>query len=217
VLSPYAKPGHISHQLNSPVSLLRFCQQTFNLPPLNLRDGGSNAYETIELPSPSTSVQEDVMDDASKEAVLEASRAVIGTVAPDELPLFPEISEAFFKAPPSVRRGRAWTRFFGMGAAEAELLIPIVLSALTQIALFLAEEVGKELAKKIAGVTASAIWEQVRRVLRREPSVITLQRAQLDEIHRLALLTARNFKVREAKARQLADALVERLNVPHTS
>jgi phospholipase C len=43
VLSPYAKAKHISHQLNSHVSLVRFCQKTFNLPSLNERDGGSNA------------------------------------------------------------------------------------------------------------------------------------------------------------------------------
>jgi phospholipase C len=43
VVSPYAKPGYISHQLNSHVSLVRFCQKTFNLLALNQRDGGSNA------------------------------------------------------------------------------------------------------------------------------------------------------------------------------
>ena len=43
VLSPYAKAGHISHQLNSHVSLVRFCQKVFNLPALNERDGSSNA------------------------------------------------------------------------------------------------------------------------------------------------------------------------------
>jgi phospholipase C len=43
VLSPYAKAAHISHQQNSHVSLVRFCQKIFNLPALNERDGTSNA------------------------------------------------------------------------------------------------------------------------------------------------------------------------------
>ena len=43
VLSPYAKAGYISHQLNSHVSLVRFCEKIFNLPALNERDGTSNA------------------------------------------------------------------------------------------------------------------------------------------------------------------------------
>src|SRR6266478_5448219 len=43
VLSPYAKAGHISHQQNSHVSLVRFSRKIFNLPALNERDGTSNA------------------------------------------------------------------------------------------------------------------------------------------------------------------------------
>jgi phospholipase C len=43
VLSPYAKAGHVSHQLNSHVSLLKFCADNFGLKPLNQRDSGSNA------------------------------------------------------------------------------------------------------------------------------------------------------------------------------
>jgi hypothetical protein len=42
-LSPYAKAQHISHQLNSHVSLVRFCQKISNLPALNERDASSNA------------------------------------------------------------------------------------------------------------------------------------------------------------------------------
>jgi phospholipase C len=60
VLSPIAKPRYISHQLNSHVSLVRFCQKTFNLPPLNQRDGSSNAMsdcfdvsqQPLDPPSP---------------------------------------------------------------------------------------------------------------------------------------------------------------------
>jgi hypothetical protein len=157
------------------------------------------------------------MDDASKAVVSEVGRAVIGAVAPDDLPLFTPISKAYFENPANLRPGRAGEDILGMGgASEAELLIPIVLSALTQVALFFAKEVGKELAKKMEVVTAEAIWEQVRRVLRREPSVITLQPAQLDEIYQLALLTARKFKIKEARATQFADAVIEKLRLRHT-
>ena len=43
VLSPFAKRGHVCSQLNSHVSLVRFCQTIFGLPALNNRDGQSNA------------------------------------------------------------------------------------------------------------------------------------------------------------------------------
>ncbi|HKA56823.1 MAG TPA: alkaline phosphatase family protein [Candidatus Binatia bacterium] len=42
VLSPYAKPGYISHQENSHVSLVKFCETIFGLAPLNDRDGAAN-------------------------------------------------------------------------------------------------------------------------------------------------------------------------------
>ena len=45
VVGPYARPAHVSKQLNSHVSLVRFCQKTFGLPPLNERDKNSNAMD----------------------------------------------------------------------------------------------------------------------------------------------------------------------------
>jgi phospholipase C len=42
VLSPYARAGYISHQENSHVSLLKFCESNFGLAPLNQRDAASN-------------------------------------------------------------------------------------------------------------------------------------------------------------------------------
>ena len=41
-VSPYARPGYLSHQENSHVSLVRFCETTFGIPPLNKRDAASN-------------------------------------------------------------------------------------------------------------------------------------------------------------------------------
>jgi phospholipase C len=41
VLSPYAKRGHVCSQINSHVSLVKFCQTIFDLPSLNERDRGS--------------------------------------------------------------------------------------------------------------------------------------------------------------------------------
>jgi phospholipase C len=41
VVSPYAKPGHISSQENSHVSILKFCEDTFGLDPLTDRDAQS--------------------------------------------------------------------------------------------------------------------------------------------------------------------------------
>ncbi len=45
VLSPYAKRGYISRVLHSHVSLVKFCETTFGLPPLNARDRASDHME----------------------------------------------------------------------------------------------------------------------------------------------------------------------------
>ena len=38
VLSPYARAHHISHRQHSHVSLVKFCETLFGLPPINARD-----------------------------------------------------------------------------------------------------------------------------------------------------------------------------------
>jgi phospholipase C len=43
VLSPYARTGYISKVLHSHVSLVKFCEQTFGLQPLNRRDAAADA------------------------------------------------------------------------------------------------------------------------------------------------------------------------------
>jgi len=56
VISPYAKRGHVSHQENSHVSLLKFCEDTFGLAALNDRDRSSNAmsdcFDFSQAPHP---------------------------------------------------------------------------------------------------------------------------------------------------------------------
>ena len=56
VLSPYAKRGYISKVLHSHVSLLKFCENTFGLPPLNQRDKKaddmSDCFDVRQQPSP---------------------------------------------------------------------------------------------------------------------------------------------------------------------
>jgi phospholipase C len=56
VLSPYAKRGYISKVLHSHVSLLKFCETLFSLPPLNDRDakadGMSDCFDYAQNPAP---------------------------------------------------------------------------------------------------------------------------------------------------------------------
>jgi hypothetical protein len=152
----------------------------------------------------------DDMETVNNEVVAEVGRTLVGALVPHQLPLFVPISKAFFKDPKgALAQGRARDDIMGFGAAEAELLIPVVLSALTQVGLFLAREVGK----RLAVTTASIIEEQVKRLLRGEPGAITLQPAQRAEVRRIAFEVGRQFRLSNARATQLADALVDQLGI----
>ena len=56
VLSPYAKTGYVSKVLHSHVSLLKFCEATFGLAPLNARDASaddmSDCFDYSRPPAP---------------------------------------------------------------------------------------------------------------------------------------------------------------------
>ena len=56
VISPFARPGHVSHQENSHVSLVIFCESAFGLEPLSQRDAASNGmsdcFDFTQSPNP---------------------------------------------------------------------------------------------------------------------------------------------------------------------
>ena len=62
MLSPYAKAAHISHVQHSHVSLVRFCETTFGLKPINARDKAADDmsdcfdFKQTPLPPPSPAI-----------------------------------------------------------------------------------------------------------------------------------------------------------------
>jgi phospholipase C len=72
VLSPYAKSGYISNVLHSHVSLLKFCEMIFGLPPLNDRDAKaddmSDCFDFAQKPAaaPSASLGSQATSSASQ-------------------------------------------------------------------------------------------------------------------------------------------------------
>ncbi|MBV8096490.1 MAG: hypothetical protein JO110_25260 [Acetobacteraceae bacterium] len=144
------------------------------------------------------------------DVVAEVGRAIIVAVAPQELPLFRPISEAFFKDPGRARpRGRGRDDILGFGTVEASLLTPVVLTMVTHVGMFLVEEIGKG----VAAATGAIIQEQIKRLFRREHGAISLQPKQLAEVRRIALATAQEFSMPDANAKQLADALICQLTI----
>jgi phospholipase C len=62
VLSPWAKPGHISTTVRSHVSLIRFCETTFGLPPVTPRtaaaDDMGDCFDSAQKPLPAPQANE---------------------------------------------------------------------------------------------------------------------------------------------------------------
>ena len=136
----------------------------------------------------------------------ELGRVLVAQLAPAELPLFGAMSRAFFADPKRARpTGSGGDDILAFGVAEAAgLLTPAVLTAACEVALYLTKEVGKAFAK----VGVDSVVEQVKRLFRREPTAVRLDGAQLAQIRQMAFDTARQFKLSNAKASLLADALV---------
>src|SRR6516165_7569984 len=118
----------------------------------------------------------------------ELGRVLVAQLAPAELPLFGAMSRAFFADPKRARpTSSGGDEILAFGVAEAAgLLTPAVLTAACEVALYLTKEVGKAFAK----VGVDSVVEQVKRLFQ------------------MAFDTARQFKLSNAKASLLADALV---------
>jgi hypothetical protein len=145
-------------------------------------------------------------DTQNQELEAEFGRVLVAQLAPEELPLFGAMSRAFFADPKRARApGGGGDEILSFGLSEAAgLLTPAVLAAACHIALYLTEEVGKAFAK--AG--ADFVIEEVKRLFRREPTTAKLNDAQLAEIRKIVLDLTPKFKLSNAKASLLADALV---------
>jgi hypothetical protein len=105
---------------------------------------------------------------------------LVAELAPGELPLFGAMSRAFFADPKRARPTRSGAdEVLGFGLGEAAgFLTPVVLSAACQVGLYLTEELWKAFAKNATDFVA----EEVKRLFRREPTVLKLDPVQLAQI-----------------------------------
>jgi hypothetical protein len=146
------------------------------------------------------------------EIIADVGRTLVTELAPKELPLFHPISQALLKH--QTRPGKTgWRKadVLGFGAGTEMLLTPVILTALTNVAIFLAQEVGRSL----AGATAEMITERVKSLFRHaaDNETIKLQPSQLAEVRRIALTTSKEFELADLQATQLADALIGQLAI----
>lgn len=145
---------------------------------------------------------------AANALVTRLARAGVERAAPEELPLFPAMSEAYHRDPASLERGGGKDDVLGFGVdAALTLVTPIALAVARDVVGFVVEQ----LRKRAREEGESAIDRLVERLVGRdEPEPAgppVLSREQLAHVRTLALEKALQLKLPLPKAELLADSL----------
>lgn len=144
----------------------------------------------------------------SEAAVADFGRDLVAVIAPTELPMFDVVSRSFFAAggrlPP--RRADDDALSFGVGEAVT-LLTPIALATSAKVVSFLAEEIGRTVAK----VAAEQVADRLRQIVRGEADAATLTSEQRARAAAIAFEAARDLGLPEDTAKLLAEAVAAKL------
>ena len=139
------------------------------------------------------------------------ARATVERAAPEELPLFAPMSEAYLADPKALEPGKGRDEMLGFGVDAAVLLVtPVALQVARDVLGFLHEQLRERAREQGEG----AIDRLLARIVRRkdEPAaaeaVPELTDAQLEQVRALAFEKARLLKLSDTRAELLADSLV---------
>lgn len=135
-------------------------------------------------------------DKATQELVREVARDIVAGLAPDELPLFPAISESYLKDPEgAAKEAKPKDEVLAFGADPYVVMISSV--ALRIVWELTAQEPVRRLIKR---------WRPGRQTATDDQGAFT--KSQLDEIRKSAYQKAKAQGVSHATATTLADSLV---------
>ncbi|GAA3859710.1 hypothetical protein GCM10022243_26960 [Saccharothrix violaceirubra] len=133
--------------------------------------------------------------------VAPAARAVVATLAPDELALFEPISRAYRRDPKKVlaQRDRPG-EILGSG-------IDVAVALLSPVALAVAKAVFDRLTDRAGEAVVSGGGKLWKRLRRKDTSEVAITAEQLDGLHALAVERALELGLPQERAEQVADAL----------
>ena len=149
-----------------------------------------------------------------QQATTNLAQMVIEQLAPQELPLFRAVSEAFFQNPDAAMRSQAGIdEMLGFGVGEATLfLTPTVLIAAQKLVEF-AMEAAKEPIKQGIGDLITRMLVKVG-VVRKPDVAATIQPltpSQLAQARQLTIETLHQYNFPKDKSDLVADALIGKL------
>jgi hypothetical protein len=139
------------------------------------------------------------------------ARATVERAAPEELPLFGPISEAYLADPSALEGSKKRDEMLGFGVDAAVVLVtPVALQVARDVLGFLHEQL-RERAREHGEGAIDRIIARLVGKKDEEPAaepVPELTDAQLEQVRALALEKARSLKLSDARAALLADSLV---------
>jgi hypothetical protein len=140
------------------------------------------------------------------------ARATVERAAPEELPLFGPISEAYLADPSSLDGGKKRDEMLGFGVDAAMLLVtPVALQVARDVLGFLHEQLRERAREHGEGAIDRIIARLVGKkdaAAADADSVPELTDAQLEQVRELAVKKARALKLSDERAALLADSLV---------
>ncbi|MEC3976972.1 hypothetical protein [Amycolatopsis sp. H20-H5] len=139
----------------------------------------------------------------SDEFVVESARKVVASLAPEELPLFDPVSQAYLRDPRKVLGDR------GRPGAVLGSGIDVTIAVLSPVALAVATAVGQQLVDKASGAVVKGGTRLLGRLRgKNKPGERTrITRIQLDELRELAVERARELGLPDEEARKVGDIL----------
>ena len=139
------------------------------------------------------------------------ARATVERAAPEELPLFAPMSEAYLADPKALEPGKGRDEMLGFGVEAAAVLVtPVALQVARDVLGFLHEQLRERAREHGEGAIDRIIARLVGKkdeTAAAEPAA-ELTDAQLEQVRALAFEKARSLKLSDSRAELLADSLV---------
>jgi hypothetical protein len=171
-----------------------------------------STYATVSLKTQDPT--ETVMPhSAQDQLVSELARDLVTDTAPQELPLFRPLSEAYLSDPEGTLKGQAGRdETLGFGLAEAAtFLTPIVLAVITDVVKYLSAHIlqtVKEESSELASEAVKSLFKKYRPTNQEERKAPRpLAPEQIARVRRLAFDKARQLEMSSAQANLLADSV----------
>jgi hypothetical protein len=143
--------------------------------------------------------------------VAELARAAVARAAPEELPLFAPMSEAYLADPKALDPGKSRDDMLGFGVEAAAMLVtPIALQVARDVLGFLHEQLRERAREQGEG----AIDRIIARLVGKKDDAAAVEEVpeltdvQLEQVRALAFEKARSLKLSDSRAELLADSLV---------